>query len=65
LIQFNYSSATLIEGFDSLSKLALDMRWAGNQATDDLWRRLYPVSWELTHHPWDVLRHGTQGLQTK
>src|SRR5208283_708817 len=34
----------------------LDMRWSWNHATDEVWRRLDPVLWELTHHPWDVLQ---------
>ena len=45
-----------IEGFDSLAELALDMRWAWNHATDEVWRRLDPVLWDLTHHPSDVLQ---------
>ena len=47
---------TDIAGFDSLAELALDMRWSWNHATDEVWRRLDPVLWELTHHPWDVLQ---------
>ena len=45
-----------VEGFDSLTELALDMRWSWNHATDEVWRQLDPVLWELTHHPWDVLQ---------
>jgi len=45
-----------IEGFDLLVELALDMRWSWNHATDEVWRQLDPVLWELTHHPWDVLQ---------
>lgn len=47
---------TEIEGFDSLSKLALDMRWSWNHATDQIWRQLDPVLWKLTHNPWVVLQ---------
>ena len=47
---------TDVEGFDSLAKLALDMRWSWNHSTDEVWRQLDPVLWELTHHPWDVLQ---------
>ena len=47
---------TDVEGFDSLAELALDMRWSWNHATDEVWRQLDPVLWELTHHPWDVLQ---------
>jgi glycogen phosphorylase len=45
-----------VEGFDSLVELALDMRWAWNHATDEVWRQLDPVLWDLTHHPCDVLQ---------
>jgi len=45
-----------IEGFDCLTELALDMRWSWDHVTDEVWRRLDPVLWELTHHPWDVLQ---------
>ena len=45
-----------VEGFDSLAELALNMRWSWNHATDEVWRRLDPVLWDLTHHPYDVLQ---------
>jgi starch phosphorylase len=45
-----------VEGFDSLAELALDMQWSWNHATDDVWRELDPVLWELTHNPWAVLQ---------
>ena len=32
------------------------MRWSWNHATDQAWRRLDPVLWELTHNPWVVLQ---------
>ncbi|MDO8437284.1 MAG: alpha-glucan family phosphorylase [Nitrosomonadaceae bacterium] len=47
---------TDIEGFDSLSELALDMRSSWNHASDQIWRQLDPVLWELTHNPWVVLQ---------
>ena len=47
---------TEIEGFDSLAKLALDMRWSWNHATDKVWRQLDPKLWEITHNPWVVLQ---------
>ncbi len=47
---------TDVEGFDSLAELALDMRWSWNHATDQVWRQLDPVLWELTHNPWGVLQ---------
>ncbi len=45
-----------LKGFDALVELALDMRWSWSHATDEVWRQLDPVLWELTHHPWDVLQ---------
>ncbi|HET7212183.1 MAG TPA: alpha-glucan family phosphorylase, partial [Terriglobia bacterium] len=45
-----------IEGFDSLAELALNMRWSWNHATDEVWRRLDPRLWEITHNPWVVLQ---------
>ncbi len=45
-----------IEGFDALSELALDMRSTWNHATDQVWRRLDPVLWDLTQNPWVVLQ---------
>ncbi len=47
---------TEIEGVDSLAELALDMRWSWNHATDEVWRRLDPKLWEITHNPWVVLQ---------
>ena len=32
------------------------MRWSWNHATDEVWRQLDPVLWELTHNPWVVLQ---------
>jgi starch phosphorylase len=48
--------STEVEGFDSLAELALDMRSSWNHATDQVWRQLDPVLWELTHNPWGVLQ---------
>ncbi len=47
---------TEIEGFNSLAELALDMRSSWNHATDEVWRQLDPVLWDLTHNPWVVLQ---------
>ena len=48
--------STDVEGFDSLAELALDMRSSWNHATDEIWRQLDPVLWELMHTPWVVLQ---------
>jgi starch phosphorylase len=47
---------TEVEGFDSLAELALDIRWSWNHATDQIWRTLDPILWELTQNPWVVLQ---------
>ncbi len=47
---------TDISGFDSVAELSLDMRWSWNHATDQVWRQLDPVLWELTHNPWGILQ---------
>ena len=44
------------QGFNSLSELALDMRWSWNHAADEVWRQLDPKLWESTHNPWVVLQ---------
>lgn len=41
---------------DALAELALDLRWSWNHATDELWSRLDPELWELTHNPWGILQ---------
>jgi len=45
-----------IEGLETLTELALDMRSAWNHATDNVWRRLDATLWEVTHNPWVVLQ---------
>ncbi len=47
---------TPIDGFDSLSELALNLRWSWNHATDEVWRELDADLWESTHNPWVVLQ---------
>ena len=53
--------STDVEGFDSLAELALDMRSSWNHATDQVWRQLDPVLWELTNNPWVVLQTVSRG----
>ena len=47
---------TDIAGFDTLSELALDMRWSWNHAADGVWQQLDPELWELTQNPWSILQ---------
>jgi len=41
---------------NSLSELALDLRWSWNHAADELWGRIDPELWNLTHNAWLVLQ---------
>jgi glycogen phosphorylase len=41
---------------DALRELALDLRWSWHHGADELWRRLDPTLWALTHHPNVVLQ---------
>jgi glycogen phosphorylase len=45
-----------VAGFDSLSELALNMRSSWNHASDQVWRQLDPVLWDLTRNPWVVVQ---------
>jgi starch phosphorylase len=44
------------QGMDALTELAMDLRWSWNHSSDELWRRLDPEIWALTHHPSTVLQ---------
>ena len=44
-------------GLAALTDLALDLRWAWNHSSDELWRRLDLPLWEQTSHPCAVLKH--------
>ena len=45
-----------VEGIDSLLELALDMRWSWNHSADEIWKKLDPRLWDLTHNPWVILQ---------
>jgi starch phosphorylase len=45
-----------IEGVEELAELALDLRNCWDHGADELWSRLEPELWELTHNPWVVLQ---------
>ena len=49
-----------LEGFRHLAELALDLRSTWNHASDELWRRIDPLLWELSHNPWAVLRNASR-----
>src|SRR6202162_4558693 len=54
----NLPSEVLSE--DKLTQLALDLRWSWNHSTDELWRKLNPELWDLTHNPWTILQTVSQ-----
>ena len=41
---------------DKLTEVALNLRWSWNHSADQLWERLDPELWDLTHNPWFVLQ---------
>ena len=43
-------------GLELLTELAMDLRWSWNHGADELWRRLDPMLWSLSHHPNVVLQ---------
>jgi len=43
-----------------LHNLALDLRWSWNHAADELWSRLDPELWALTHNAWVILQMVSQ-----
>ena len=45
-----------LPGMEALTELAMDLRWSWNHCSDELWRRLDPELWALTHHPNVVLQ---------
>ena len=45
-----------VAGFKELAGLALDLRGSWNHSSEQVWRALDPVLWDLTHNPWAVLR---------
>ena len=44
------------EGMETLTELALDLRWSWNHAADDLWKQLDSDLWKITHNPWVMLQ---------
>ena len=54
--QFYGLMHTDIEGIDALIKLALNIRWSWNHASDKLWQQLDPELWEFTRNPWVILQ---------
>jgi starch phosphorylase len=53
-VSTNLPSAS--ETSDILDEVALNLRWSWNHSADQLWERLDPELWDLTHNPWFVLQ---------
>ena len=45
---------------DTLTEIALNLRWSWNHAADELWSQLDPDLWELTRNPWVMLQTVSQ-----
>lgn len=45
-----------ISGVEELGELALDMRWSWSHASDNLWGKIDPELWGITHNPWVVFQ---------
>ena len=50
----------LPDGLETLTELALDLRWTWSHASDALWRKLDPELWERTRSPWAILQNTSQ-----
>jgi len=46
----------MIEGYDELKEIALDLSWSWNHRIDKVWAELDSDLWNLTHNPWIVLQ---------
>lgn len=51
-----YALPVVPEGLEGLVEMALDMRWSWSHAVDEVWERLDPELWEITHNPWHILQ---------
>ena len=50
----------LPRGLESLTELALDLRWTWSHASDALWRTLNSDLWDRTRNPWAILQNTSQ-----
>jgi starch phosphorylase len=51
-----HSYGVLSDSDDPLVDLALDLQWAWNHSSDEIWGLIDPELWALTHNPWFVLQ---------
>jgi starch phosphorylase len=52
-------------GVESLTELALNLRWSWNHGADELWAEVDPELWVLTHNPWVVLQTASHARLAK
>ncbi len=54
--QPRYAVPTVPAALKGLVELALDMRWSWSHYGDELWEKLDPGLWDVTHNPWLLLQ---------
>jgi len=52
-----FQSRPLPKGLETLTELALDLRWTWSHGADALWQMLDQASWERTENPWTLLQN--------
>jgi len=52
-----FQSGPLPKGLETLTELALDLRWTWSHGADALWQMLDQASWERTENPWTLLQN--------
>ena len=55
-----FSPRTLPQQLESLTELALDLRWTWSHGADALWKMLDQEAWERTENPWTLLQNTSQ-----
>ncbi len=54
--QPRYTHPVVPPGLEGLVEMALDLRWSWSHSVDEVWERLDPELWEITHNPWHILQ---------
>jgi len=52
-----FQSRPLPKGLETLTELALDLRWTWSHGADALWAMLDEEGWERTENPWTLLQN--------
>jgi starch phosphorylase len=55
-----FQTRSLPDAIESLTELALDLRWTWNHSADKLWQMLDKEAWERTRNPWSLLQNASQ-----